>query len=86
MTTLKAGYTGGPVLIQVDVKDQPILESYLNRSDVRALLPPDLRYTKFLWGIPDLKTDLVDLYVIKANPFQRTTFKRKRYCRCCTNI
>ena len=61
------GYTGGPVLIQVDVKDQPILESYLNRSDVRALLPPDLRYTKFLWGIPDLKTDLVDLYVIKAN-------------------
>ncbi|MDG1929704.1 MAG: protein translocase subunit SecDF [Flavobacteriaceae bacterium] len=62
-----AGYAGGPVLIQVDVKDQPTVESYLNRSDVRALLPADLRYTKFLWGIPDEKTNLVDLYVIKAN-------------------
>jgi len=62
-----AGYAGGPVLLQVDVKDQPILEEYLNRSDVRALLPADLRYTKFLWGIPDAQTDLVDLYVIEAN-------------------
>jgi SecD/SecF fusion protein len=32
-----AGYAGGPVLIQVDIKDQPTVESYLNRSDVRAL-------------------------------------------------
>ncbi len=62
-----AGYAGGPVLIQVDVKDQPTVESYLNRSDVRALLPADLRYTKFLWGIPDPQTNLVDLYVINAN-------------------
>ncbi len=62
-----AGYAGGPVLIQVDVKDQPTVETYLNRSDVRALLPADLRYTKFLWGIPDPQTNLVDLYVINAN-------------------
>ena len=62
-----AGYAGGPVLLQVDAKDQPILEEYLNRSDVRALLPADLRFTKFLWGIPSAKTDLVDLYVVKAN-------------------
>ncbi len=62
-----AGYAGGPVLLQVDAKDQPILEEYLNRSDVRALLPADLRFTKFLWGIPSAETDLVDLYVIKAN-------------------
>jgi SecD/SecF fusion protein len=62
-----AGYAGGPVLIQVDVKDQPTVDSYLNRSDVRALLPADLRYTKFLWGIPDETTNLVDLYLIKAN-------------------
>jgi len=62
-----AGYAGGPVLLQTAVKDQPTLEAYLNRSDVRALLPADLRFTKFLWGIPDTQTDLVDLYVIKAN-------------------
>lgn len=62
-----AGYSGGPVLLQVDVNDQPILENYLNRSEVRALLPADLRYTKFLWGIPNQQTDLVDLYVIQAN-------------------
>jgi len=62
-----AGYAGGPVLLQVNAKDQPLLEDYLNRSDVRALLPADLRFTKFLWGIPNAETDLVDLYVIKAN-------------------
>ena len=62
-----AGYSGGPVLIQVAVNDQPIVDDYLSRSDVRALLPADLRFTKFLWGIPDAQTDLVDLYVIKAN-------------------
>ena len=62
-----AGYAGGPVLLQVDAKDQPILEEYLNRSDVRALLPADLRFTKFLWGIPDAQTDIVDLYVVNAN-------------------
>ena len=62
-----AGYAGGPVLLQVDAKDQPILEEYLNRSDVRALLPADLRFTKFLWGIPDAQTNIVDLYVVNAN-------------------
>lgn len=62
-----AGYAGGPVLLQVDTKDQPILDEYLNRSDVRALLPADLRFTKFLWGIPNAQTDIVDLYVINAN-------------------
>jgi SecD/SecF fusion protein len=62
-----AGYAGGPVLLQVNVKDQPILEDYLNRSDIRALLPADLRFTKFLWGIPSPESDLVELYVIKAN-------------------
>ena len=61
------GYTGGPVLIQVDVDDQPIVDEYLSRTDVRALLPADLRFTKFLWGIPDPQTDIVDLYLIKAN-------------------
>ena len=62
-----AGYSGGPVLLQVDAKDQPILEEYLNRSDVRALLPADLRFTKLLWGIPDAQTAIVDLYVVNAN-------------------
>ena len=61
------GYTGGPVLIQVDVDDQPIVDEYLSRTDVHALLPADLRFTKFLWGIPDPQTDIVDLYLIKAN-------------------
>ena len=61
------GYTGGPVLIQVDVDDQPIVDEYLSLTDVRALLPADLRFTKFLWGIPDPQTDIVDLYLIKAN-------------------
>lgn len=61
------GYQGGPVLMQVDVDDQPIIDEYINRPDVRKLLPESLTYTKFLWGIPDAQTDIVDLYIIKAN-------------------
>lgn len=61
------GYSGGPVLLQASVKDQAVLDNYLNRNDVRALLPAELRFTKFLWGIPNAQTDIVDLYVINAN-------------------
>ena len=61
------GFQGGPVLAQVYEKDLARVDSYLNNPKVRQLLPASKRFTKFLWGIPDPETKIVDLYIIKAN-------------------
>ena len=61
------GFQGGPVLAQVYEKDLATVDSYLNNPKVRQLLPASKRFTKFLWGIPDPETKIVDLYIIKAN-------------------
>ena len=64
---ISTGYQGGPVLAQVYEKDLATVDSYLNNPKVRQLLPASKRFTKFLWGIPDPETKVVDLYIIKAN-------------------
>ena len=64
---ISSGYQGGPVLAQVYEKDLATVDSYLNNPKVRQLLPASKRFTKFLWGIPDPETKIVDLYIIKAN-------------------
>ena len=64
---VNTGFQGGPVLAQVFEKDLPLFNSYINDPKVRQLLPPSKRFTKFLWGIPNPETKIVDLYVIKAN-------------------
>ena len=61
------GFQGGPVLAQFYEKDIPTVDSYLNNPKVRQLIPANKRFTKFLWGIPDPETKIVDLYIIKAN-------------------
>ncbi|MAT79157.1 MAG: protein translocase subunit SecDF [Flavobacteriales bacterium] len=64
---ISTGFQGGPVLAQVYEKDLLTVDSYLNNPKVRQLLPANKRFTKFLWGIPDPETKIVDLYIIKAN-------------------
>ena len=64
---ISTGFQGGPVLAQVYEKDITTVDSYLNNPKVRQLLPANKRFTKFLWGIPDPETKIVDLYIIKAN-------------------
>jgi SecD/SecF fusion protein len=71
------GYNGGPVLASFESKDQEIVSDYLNNPKVRALLAPEQRYVKFVWGIPQfMETDtdqevesleLVELYALKGN-------------------
>ena len=58
------GFQGGPVLAQFYEKDVPTVDSYLNNPKVRQLIPANKRFTKFLWGIPDPETKIVDLYII----------------------
>ena len=66
---------GGPVLGIVSVKDTAKINSYFKRADVRALIPADKRFVKFVWGKPtttkDEKTkkdvETFELYALKGN-------------------
>ena len=49
------GYSGGPVLASFEAKDQQKVSDYLNNPKVRALLSPEQRYVKFVWGIPQIQ-------------------------------
>jgi len=66
---------GGAVLIVVDAKDATTITNYLNRPEIRALLPANQRYVKFAWGKPVVnidektkkETETVALYALKSN-------------------
>lgn len=69
------GGGGGPVLIVASTKDTAAINGYLNRPEIRNLLPADKRYAKFAWGKPNVLVDektkkeseTVDLYALKGN-------------------
>ena len=70
------GYNGGPVIASFEQKDKQQVIAYLNNPQVRALLSPEQRYAKFVWGIPKVQTttgenaqnlELVELYALKGN-------------------
>ncbi|GAA3615979.1 protein translocase subunit SecDF [Flavivirga amylovorans] len=61
------GYQGGPVIGRFEIKDKAILLEYLNRADVRALLPAEQRYAKFVFGKPEKDSEIVDLYALVGN-------------------
>ncbi|WP_298548211.1 protein translocase subunit SecDF [uncultured Aquimarina sp.] len=54
-------------LISVALKDVEQFDEYLERKDIRALLPQALRYTKFAWSKPEKEGERVDLYALKGN-------------------
>jgi SecD/SecF fusion protein len=62
-----SGFQGGPVLAHFAAKDQQKVTGYLNMPEVRALLPSELRYTRFLWGKSEKDSELLDLYAIRSN-------------------
>ena len=70
------GYNGGPVIASFEQKDKQLVTDYLNNPQVRALLSPEQRYAKFVWGIPQVEQtvgdnpqniELVELYALKGN-------------------
>ncbi|MEZ4818211.1 MAG: protein translocase subunit SecDF [Flavobacteriaceae bacterium] len=60
-----------PGLASFSVKDTAVINSYLRMPEIRAMLPVELRNTKFLWSIPEFNNDLgeeiTSLYAIKGN-------------------
>lgn len=68
---LAPGYQGGPVLATFKLRDTAEINSYLRNPQIRSLLPAEMRYTKFVWGIPtlnrDTKEEITELYAIRGN-------------------
>ena len=61
------GQGGGPVIARFDIKDKQTILNYLNKKEVRTLLPADQRYVKFVFGKPKKNSEIVDLYALVGN-------------------
>ena len=66
---------GGAILAMVKTKDTAAIDGYLKRANIKAILPPNLRYAKFVWGKPTSIMDettkkeieVVEFYALKGN-------------------
>ncbi|MAN58718.1 MAG: protein translocase subunit SecDF [Flavobacteriaceae bacterium] len=67
------GFQGSPVLGTFQVKDTAQVNAYLRMPQVRNLLPTDMRYLEFMWGLPtvvdneNFEGEITELYAIKGN-------------------
>jgi len=61
------GFQGGPVLAQFATRDGEEILGYLNRPEVRKLLPSEYRYVNFALGKPDVESDVVELFALRSN-------------------
>ena len=61
------GFQGGPVLATFKVQDTAKVMDYIQNPQIRSLLPNDMRYAKFVWGVPDEDTQTTGLYALKGN-------------------
>ena len=56
------------LIATASTKDTATVNQYLAMTEVRALLPEDMRHAKFLWDAkPQKETDVISLYAIKGN-------------------
>jgi SecD/SecF fusion protein len=69
----------GSVVAQAKVLDTATVNNLLAKKEIRALLPVELKYTKFLWNYKsnDGKdgTELIELYAIKGNRNDKPTIE-----------
>jgi len=62
------GYgNGGSIIATFLAQDKVKVLSQLNDPKNRALLPAEMRYAKFVWGIQAKDSEFTDLYAIKSN-------------------
>jgi len=62
------GQQGSPYIGIFNVKDTVLINSYLKRADIKALLPNELSNVKFVWGKTNAKTpEISELYALKGN-------------------
>jgi SecD/SecF fusion protein len=66
------GTQGSPVIATFRLKDTSVVNGYLRNPQIKSLLPNELRYAKFVWGLPEANLQLngeevTALYALKAN-------------------
>ncbi|HPE83657.1 MAG TPA: protein translocase subunit SecDF, partial [Aequorivita sp.] len=66
------GSQGGPVIATFRLKDTSVVNGYLRNPQIKSLLPTELRYAKFVWGLPETNAQLngeetTALYALKGN-------------------
>ncbi|WP_179354620.1 protein translocase subunit SecDF [Winogradskyella vidalii] len=62
------GYgNGGSVIGMFLAKDREKVMAHLNAPKHRALLPAEMRYVRFVWGIQNEESEFSELYAIKGN-------------------
>jgi SecD/SecF fusion protein len=68
------GQGGGAVLGLFSPKDTAVINGYFKRQNIKNLLPAELRYVKFVWGIvennldnKDKEIETVALYALRGN-------------------
>jgi SecD/SecF fusion protein len=67
------GFQGRPILATFQVKDTAQINEYLRMPQVRNLLPNDMRYLEFMWGLPTtvdndtFEGEVTELYAVKGN-------------------
>ena len=64
---VQPNFQGGPVLATFRAADTAVVNEYLQMSQIRSLLPTELRDVNFAWGITDEETNTVPLYALKGN-------------------
>lgn len=76
ISKISFGNPGSPVIATVEIKNLKTVKEYLSNPQVLQLLPNELRYAKFVWGIPKTNTienndgeiiEYVELYALKGN-------------------
>ncbi|PQB07926.1 protein translocase subunit SecDF [Polaribacter filamentus] len=67
------------LVAQARVLDTAFVNDLLKKKEIIALLPTELRYTKFLWDYKSIKgddgTELIGLYAIKGNRNDKPTIE-----------
>ncbi|UOB16535.1 protein translocase subunit SecDF [Abyssalbus ytuae] len=64
---VRVGGQGSPIIATVAIKDTSVINSYLRHPEAKKILPANLQFAKFAWGIPEKNSELVDLYALKSN-------------------
>ena len=71
LSKVLAVQASNPGLASFALKDTAVINSYLRMPQVKALLGGDLRYTRFVWSIPEFNEtvdeEITSLYAIKGN-------------------
>ncbi len=65
------GNQGSPVIATFRLKDTAAINGYFRNPQIKSLLPNELRFAKFVWGLPEVEPqsneEVTALYALKSN-------------------